>query len=138
MKNRDKKLIILSFSLFLIISLILFSVIFFVIEPLNGVKLKDRVYIKADIINIYKTNKNGNKVTVFYKIDNEEYTTTLGTYIPVYHFKKNVKIYYDKNNPLKIGTNDMAYLYYSLITLILIFNWNIYNRIADVPERNEK
>lgn len=138
MKNRDKKIVILSFSLFLIMSLILFSVIFFVIEPLNGVKLKDRVYIEADIINIYKINKNRNKVTVLYKIDNEEYTGNLGTYIPVYHFKKNVKIYYDKNDPLKIGTNDMAYFYYSLVALILLFNWNMYNRIADASEKNER
>lgn len=138
MKNRDKKIVILSFSLFLIMSLILFSVIFFVIEPLNGVKLKDRVYIEADIINIYKINKNRNKVTVLYKIDNEEYTGNLGIYIPVYHFKKNVKIYYDKNDPLKIGTNDMAYFYYSLVALILLFNWNMYNRIVDASEKNER
>lgn len=134
LNSKEKKLVILSFSIFWLISLALFSFIFFVILPFSTIRWSDRIYTNAKILAIHK-NQNLSRdgynydVIVSYNVNDVEYVGELGTYVPTYHFIKNVKIYYDKNFPNRIGTTDAIYFSFGLIGTILTFNYIIYKKI---------
>ncbi len=104
-------------AIFVIIGLVIFSNVF------NYTNKVDTVGTITEISSYRNTNHNRNhEVYVSYTVEGKEYESILNSYSSSFYEGKEIEIYYDKDNPSKIGVKslDLLFLIFPGIGLIFI------------------
>ena len=117
LENKKEKLVWIIFSIigaiFLIIGLVLFQNVF---------DYKNKIDIMGTITEIVTSENNENhKVYVSYTVDGKKYESELNGYSSNFYEGKEIKIYYDKDNPNKIGMKSLDLLFLIFPSLGLVF-----------------
>ena len=103
-------------AIFVIIGLVVFGNIF------NYANKVDTVGTITEISSYRNTNHNRNhEVYVSYTIEGKEYESILNSYSSSFYEGKEIKIYYDKDNPNKIGVKSLDLLFLIFPGIGLIF-----------------
>lgn len=115
-ENKKENLVWIIFvifgAIFLIIGLVLFKNIF---DYQNKV---DTIGIITEITTFQNDN---HEVYVSYTVDGKEYNSELDGYISDFYEGKEIKIYYDKDNPTEIGMKSLDLLFLIFLGMGLIF-----------------
>ena len=103
-------------AIFVIIGLVVFGNIF------NYANKVDTVGTITEISSYRNTNHNRNhEVYVSYTVEGKEYESILNSYSSSFYEGKEIKIYYDKDNPSKIGVKSLDLLFLIFPGIGLIF-----------------
>ena len=120
-ENKLKNLIWIIFAsigaILIIIGLVVFGSIF------NYEDKVDTVGTITEISSYYSNDKynRNHEVYVSYIVDGKEYESKLNSYFSSFYEGKEIDIYYDKNNPSKIGIKSLDLLFLILPVMGLIF-----------------
>ena len=103
-------------AIFVIIGLVVFGSVF------NYEKKVDSVGTITEILSYRSTNHNINhEVYVSYTVEGKEYKSRLNSYSSSFYEGKEIDIYYDKDNPNKIGVKSLDLLFLIFPGIGLIF-----------------
>ncbi len=119
-ENKLENLIWIIFAsigvIFVIIGLVVFGNIF------NYANKVDTIGIITEISSYRSTNNNRNHdVYVSYTVEGEKYESRLNGYFSSFYEGKEINIYYDKDNPNKIGMKSLDLLFLIFPGIGLIF-----------------
>lgn len=97
----------------IILGLIIYSTIF---------NIPNKVETKGYITRIYSNNNRNGEIYVSYIVDEKEYENKINGYSSTFYVGKELDIYYDKNNPNRVGVKslDMLFLLFPGIGLIFL------------------
>lgn len=109
---KSKKLINLIWMLFFCLGMI-FTIVGIVI-CINTFNYENKVDTVGTItdISIYRENRHTkHQILVKYNVDDKEYESMLNSYSSSFYVGKEIDIYYDRDNPNKIGVKSLDYIF---------------------------
>lgn len=131
--NKAEYMLWIIFSLAGVVFLIVGATLIFA----NNSDVEDRVFVTGVITEIssYRDNDGERKQNVYvsYDVDGRRYESKLNAYSSSFKEGKEIEIYYDRNNPTKIGTNVTDILLFVFpamgLLLVVIGGTGIYKKI---------